>query len=91
MSTLYIDDVRRGVDLLDAEVPTWRDKIDPSRLHLTNCKECVLGQVFGSYEAGLNALGLTWDAADYGFSLESESPQQWAWLTRTWHMVLGRV
>ncbi len=90
MSTFYEEDVLRGVALLDAEVPRWRERVKPKRLHLVNCKECVLGQVFGDFESGFNALGLTWyDAESYGFVLDSGDPHRYGWLTRAWRKVLA--
>lgn len=91
MSTVYEDDVLRGVELLDEEAPGWRDKIDLPSLHLMNCNSCVLGQVFGDFETGCNELGLTWyEAKEYGFVLDSDAPHRYAWLTRTWRKVLAR-
>lgn len=61
--------VDNGVAALDAKAPGWRSKIDGERLRLSSHVQCVLGQVFGDYEAGLAVLGLTeLEAFDFGFN-----------------------
>lgn len=39
--------VRRGVALLDADMPGWRDRIDLTTLEITDPCHCVIGQVYG--------------------------------------------
>lgn len=36
----------------------WRHRVDLDTLDLTEVEDCVLGQVFGSYYAGLRKLGI---------------------------------
>lgn len=59
------DRVDRGVALLDSHDPSWRDRVDPMRLHMSSCTHCVLGQAFADetsqdyddgYDAGLDIL-----------------------------------
>lgn len=60
--------VMRGAALLDERRPGWHREIDSRRLYVSNCQYCVLGQLYGQYIHGLNALGITpWQSADYGF------------------------
>lgn len=61
------DRVDRGVELLDAEVPDWRDRVHPTHLDLSNCSTCLLGQVFdegpfavqSGYHIGQRVLGIS--------------------------------
>jgi hypothetical protein len=78
------DRVRAGAALLDKERPGWRDQISPAELDISCSWRCVLGQLYGSYTTGLDALGLE-TPSDFGFacggSLDAcESPA----LTREW-------
>lgn len=47
-----------GAAFLDGVLPGWRQRVDPDRLSITSSADCVLGQVCGSYEAGVDALRL---------------------------------
>lgn len=73
MSALTVRErVARGVALLDERGPeSWRDKIDPARLNVASGLDCVLGQVFGDYITGRQAMGLTGDEWQYGFDAAS--------------------
>jgi hypothetical protein len=70
---------------------SWVASIDLATLDMSNCKDCLLGQLFGDYYMGLNALGLPGGTAfgfmedpgfffEYGMSYE----EQYAILTRVW-------
>lgn len=90
----YEEAIARGTALLDRERPGWRKRVKPSKLHLADCHTCVLGQVYGSFDSGLSALGLTYfDAEDYGFLLPAnrDNTGHYGWLTRAWKRVLSRV
>jgi hypothetical protein len=50
--------VARGSALLDAKQPGWREKVDPNVLEMWSRCGCVLGQTFGSFTKGLDALTL---------------------------------
>jgi hypothetical protein len=72
------DAVDRGVALLDEKVPGWRELIQVSRLAMSNGCRCVLGQLFGGYLEGVDALGpelpsISEDAA-YGFDIPRPYP-----------------
>lgn len=68
------DAAAKGAALLDQEHPGWHEKIDVSRLDMRDCGECVLGQLYGVYGTGLDALerktGLpVWEErVEYGFT-----------------------
>jgi hypothetical protein len=60
--------VMAGAAFLDERKPGWERKIDVERLRLEDCRACVLGQLYGSFGAGLRALDLHWpDPEKLGF------------------------
>jgi hypothetical protein len=61
--------IGRGVALLDEAKQDWRDAIHLRMLDVQLRTQCVLGQVFGHYNRGLNELGLGHDreGAPFGF------------------------
>src|SRR4030095_6423241 len=61
-------DVRWGIGLLDVVVMGWRRMIDLDTLKIGDRWGCSLGQVFGSFEKGREALSLTnGDLERHGF------------------------
>lgn len=96
--------VARGTELLDAyyaknPLPggmNWRAGIDPEKLWMRNRWLCILGQLFGSYETGLDALGLNrYDMLDvtkhpgyYGFETSGCDHVTWEDLTQAWKAAL---
>jgi hypothetical protein len=94
----YEEKVRRGVELLDSHpnAEGWRDKIDPDKLNLADSCGCVLGQTFGWFDDGIDALGLEYgESSLYGFMITDEGfynrrrlAAQYGWLTRAWRKVL---
>ena len=65
------DAAREGAKFLDAELPGWFGSVDLSDLAMNDCALCILGQVYGYYEDGLNALDLTQDkACELGFDTD---------------------
>lgn len=61
--------VLRGLrQLRDIHGESWVEKIDCQTLELSDSSACVLGQVYGDYDDGLDALGLGYEEAPlYGF------------------------
>ena len=45
----YTDEVDKAVRVLDVERPGWQDLVDPNALNLKNCKECILGHIYGDF------------------------------------------
>src|SRR6478735_12553958 len=88
MSNEYADVVNAGIKLLDESGPSnWRDLVDVNTLRLESCEVCVLGQVFGSFEDGLNNLDLTQSTSkDYGFNTNYSMQE----LTKAWKDALGK-
>jgi hypothetical protein len=50
--------VAAGAAFLDEHEPGWWKRIDLPSLDLSDCEDCVLGQLLGCYEDGLTELGL---------------------------------
>lgn len=65
--------VKKGIEFLDNEIPDWKQQIKLDELDLGKCRKCILGQLFGDYENGLNELDILYSSAsDYGFTLSYE-------------------
>ena len=68
--------VQDGAARLDRDhSPTWDTQISCSQLDLGHPELCVLGQLYGSFSIGLQALNLdrwrsTWAPSRYGFMAE---------------------
>lgn len=79
--------VANGVKFLDSNYGNnWRSKIALDNLNVARCDVCVLGQIFGDYEDGLNSLGLRdTDAKEYGFNTNGDMEA----LTAAWKDALG--
>lgn len=45
---MYEAEIARGMAWLDAERPGWRERLDRTRLDMSNPDRCPLGQEFGS-------------------------------------------
>lgn len=63
--------VQRGAALLDRVDPSWRPKVKRSELNLSSPGHCIVGQVFGGYNDGLEMLGLR--TFDKGFNDTSQA------------------
>lgn len=46
----------RGANVLDVVSPDWYKSVDEKQIDMNDCWGCVLGQVFGSYTDGLEAI-----------------------------------
>lgn len=87
--------VAAGAAFLDENVPDWHERIKPEALSLVSCDACVLGQLFGHYEKGCEALGIgAWSAqpnheraVDLGFS---DAYNCWNDLTAAWRAELAK-
>lgn len=57
--------VQRSIVLLDTCAPgDWRDQINLEHLNLDDGECCVLGQIYGDYQVGLEALHECWSNLD---------------------------
>lgn len=61
------DNVLRGIELLDRQVPGWREKIDWNELSMGHCKKCILGQLFGHFDKGVRKLAIK-TPSPFGFN-----------------------
>jgi hypothetical protein len=88
MSTDYSARVARGAALLDRIRPSWAREIKLDVFDMGLCSKCVLGQLYGLYDDGLDALGLiSGDRAEYIYGFNSSSLTQmasYAALTTAW-------
>lgn len=85
------DRVNRGAALLDEHEPGWEARIVPDDINLACTSFCILGQAFGTFSKGLEALpGLgrgennSWR---YGFDITTErqnDPVSWRELDACW-------
>lgn len=49
----YPKSVEEAAKILDMTKPNWEKKIDFSKLTMSNCSNCILGQIFGHYDYGM--------------------------------------
>lgn len=92
---------RKGAALLDAYFGDrrWVKKIKATKLHLSSCADCVLGQVFGDYSVGLGklraAFGDVVDSGSYGFDSEHDEGEgietSYETLNAAWKAVLAKL
>jgi hypothetical protein len=72
------DAVARGAALLNERVPGWRERLQLRRLHMEDCEQCVLGQIYGDYVMGLDALWpdlvMASEDSTFGFDLVRPYP-----------------
>lgn len=87
--------VTRGAQLLDERLPGWVDRIDLDRLNLASSCNCILGQKFGDYLDGIDALFncQNTDAINHGFdAFEDEGADaeaaEYEALTAEWRRVI---
>ena len=40
--------IQSAIQVLNKEIPNWRDKIDIDKLNMDSCYNCILGQLYGS-------------------------------------------
>lgn len=80
--------VARGAALLDELRPEWYDAVDVERLDMSHSLNCVLGQLYVTYEAGTQTIGLrtVGDRTLHGFTtlLYGATIGEWAELTKAW-------
>jgi hypothetical protein len=79
-----------GAALLDAELPGWAERIELGLLDLGSPRCCVLGQLYGTYSVGLEAVGLDWGPScpersrERGFTAFPGGGDTFAGLTAAW-------
>ncbi len=62
-------DVRagRGADLLDDWIPGWYNRVNLDALDISDCDNCVLGQLYGNFSLALIKTGLA-ETILFGFA-----------------------
>ena len=93
--------VQNGIKRLDAVGPAdWRDRINLDTLDVHSLSDCVLGQVFGDYGEGMDALfpGHRWLSdginEEHGFEAPTDrltGNRQYASVTAAWKIALTPV
>jgi hypothetical protein len=74
-----------GAGLLDRIVPFWWRRIKIRPLDISDCRNCLTGQLFGDYDRGLDRLGLSHDEArHYGFEHNEGDVGGYYTLTDAW-------
>lgn len=83
MTTTIADRVAAGAAFLDSAAPGWDERIVTGILDIASWSRCVLGQLYGGYSRGVEALDLDPEEAhDLGFDGNvhvdaSERTQAW--------------
>lgn len=94
----FEDEVRKGVELLDAANPSWAEQVNLRELQLNDCTLCILGQVYGHYTSGKSVLNfnpsgnLDVDIAHgftFGFS-PYKNLEDWHDLGETWKAAIRK-
>lgn len=67
--SLLSERVDRGSKLLDKIEPGWADLIDLNDLNMGVCVDCILGQLYGNYQLGINVLPEEQLPEYYGFNI----------------------
>jgi hypothetical protein len=81
----YADCAAAGARFLDERRPGWAGRIDLDRLALIDECDCILGQLDGTYDRGLAALGLTLsEEVLLGFLPGFDSEWSWDQLDAAW-------
>lgn len=89
--------IERGIKLLTDNDPRWFHKINPSLLAIESGRFCVLGQIYGSFDIGLQVLGIVGlnASAQYGFALSEDlmypGCPYWMMLNQQWIAAIARL
>jgi hypothetical protein len=89
MTTDTTERIQPGLGLLEREIPTWPERIDPDTLDLASGTRCVGGQLEGSYCEFATRFALHDDpvlAAAFNADHPSEAPA----LTEAWRVATER-
>lgn len=68
----YTERAKRGAILLDGFKPGWFEKINLDTLQMDSLKDCILGQIYGDWDYGADAVGMNYDRSSQewnGFEL----------------------
>lgn len=77
--------VHIGAEFLDENCPGWARKINLSEFIISECYNCILGQLYQEYEVGLNKLKIPYSiGVAYGFSTYSQTLWEFPILQKMW-------
>lgn len=88
MSAIYR--AAKGAELMDRACPGWASRMDVDKLDIADPDACILGQIFGGYLEGLDALedhlDIDWfktvDQIGHGFEIGDDI--SFSRLTKAW-------
>lgn len=69
---MYAQQIKKWMRFLDLKRPGWLKRIKITKLDMDDPKLCILGQEFGDYHDGLDALGIFENEGSY-----DEDPRRW--------------
>jgi orotate phosphoribosyltransferase-like protein len=88
-TTLIVDRVNNGINLLDDMEPDWRNKVNKNTMRIQSVDNCVLKQVYPdrAFHISLEVLGIKDAGIPYGFSIDEPDKEyidvlQAEWLRR---------
>jgi len=85
----YTEQINAGIALLNSKCPGWQDRIDLSKLDMLSGYHCILGQLYGDDDRGLEELGLKYeDEEKYGFNTDGMNSAINVILTHTWRIMI---
>lgn len=87
-----VEAVNRGVEFLNKNSPGWRSKINADTLYISSHNSCILGQLFGDYGKGIDALNLECfdQRVEYGFTHPWDNTVQFPELDDAWKAELNK-
>jgi hypothetical protein len=81
--------VEAGAALLDERWQNWHNAIDLDTLNMGSERDCILGQLFGTYWKGKEVLNIM-TGADYGFDAVYDGYEEFPVLTEAWRGAVAR-
>jgi hypothetical protein len=84
---MFEENVKRGMEFLDKVSPGWRERINTESLNIASSRNCILGQIYGSYDDALSLYpGLMLLSRELGFNASiPDCPV----LTEAWELALA--
>jgi hypothetical protein len=82
----YRDRARCGAEYLDQLEPGWYNRVDVERLDISVATECVIGQLYGSYNNWRNSkdCGSANFTVKHGFFVRTPKKKNWEKQTEAW-------
>ena len=99
---MFKKDIEAGMGLLDEHYhnQSWVLMIDLGELDLKSGCNCILGQLVGDYDQGLDEMNVQGDGSEYGFAVDLEwqrmendeenASKLWDKLTEEWIEAIKR-